>query len=228
MRILVVEDEKKLAEFIRRALKEDGHAVDVSLDGDDGGELAIAGDYDAIVLDLQLPRRDGLSILRELRARKKTVPVVILTARDAPRDRIRGLDDGADDYVTKPFLLDELRARVRAVLRRGASGSPALLQFRDLSMNLVNRKVSRGARAVALTPRQFSLLEYFLRNPERVLTRTSIAEHVWDMNFEWRSNVVDVVVNKLRRKVDAPGEPALIHTVRGAGYVLQEGGNEDR
>jgi two-component system copper resistance phosphate regulon response regulator CusR len=228
MRILVVEDEKKLADFIRRALKEDGHAVDLSHDGDDGGDLALRGDYDAIVLDLQLPRRDGLSILRELRATKKNVPVVILTARDGPRERIRGLDEGADDYVTKPFLLDELRARVRAVLRRGASGSPALLQFRDLSMNLVSRKVSRGSRAVALTPRQFSLLEYFLRNPERVLTRTSIAEHVWDMNFEWRSNVVDVVVNKLRRKVDAPGETALIHTVRGAGYVLQEGGDEDR
>ncbi len=228
MRILVVEDEKKLADFIRRALKEDGHAVDVSHDGDEGGDMARTGDYDAIVLDLQLPRRDGLSILRDLRAQKKNVPVLILTARDGPRERVRGLDEGADDYVTKPFLLDELRARVRAVLRRGASGSPALLQFQDLSMNLVNRKVARGRRSVALTPRQFSLLEYFLRNPERVLTRTSIAEHVWDMNFEWRSNVVDVVVNKLRRKVDAPGEPPLIHTVRGAGYVLQEEGDADR
>jgi len=228
MRILVVEDEKKLADFIRRALREDGHAVDVSHDGDEGGELALRGDYDAMVLDLQLPRRDGLSILRDLRSEKKRTPVVILTARDGVRDRIRGLDEGADDYVTKPFSLDELRARVRAVLRRGSAASPALLQFRDLSMNLVRRKVVRGAREVVLTPRQFSLLEYFLRNPERVLTRTSIAEHVWDFNFEWRSNVVDVVVNKLRRKVDGPGEPRLIHTVRGAGYILQEGGDEDR
>ena len=228
MRILVVEDERKLADFIRRALREDGHAVDVSHDGEEGAALALRGDYDAMVLDLQLPKRDGLSILRDLRAEKKRTPVVVLTARDGVRDRIRGLDEGADDYVTKPFSLDELRARVRAVLRRGTAASPSLLQFGNLSMNLVRRKVSRGAREVALTPREFSLLEYFLRNPERVLTRTSIAEHVWDFNFEWRSNVVDVVVNKLRRKVDGPDEPRLIHTVRGAGYILQEGSDEDR
>lgn len=228
MRILVVEDEKKLADFIRRALREDGHAVDVCHDGNDGADMATRGDYDALVLDLQLPGRDGLSILRDLRSAGKTTPVVILTARDGVKDRVRGLDEGADDYVNKPFSLDELRARVRAILRRGTSASSSLLQFRDLTMNLVSRKVARGGRPVVLTPRQFSLLEYFLRNPERVLTRTSIAEHVWDFNFEWRSNVVDVVVNKLRKKVDGPGEPSLIHTVRGAGYVLQEGGDEDR
>lgn len=222
MRILVVEDEQKLAGFIKRALREDGHAVQVCHDGEEGGFQACSEDFDAIVLDLQLPRRDGISILRDLREKKKTTPVLILTARDTVKDRVRGLDAGADDYLTKPFALDELRARLRALLRRGADSSSTTLKFADLTLNLVDRMVLRGTRELELTPKEFSLLEYLLRNPKRVLTRTSIAEHVWDYTFEWQSNVVDVFINALRKKTEEGGEPRLIQTVRGVGYVLRE------
>jgi DNA-binding response OmpR family regulator len=223
MRILVVEDEKKLAGFVKRALREDGHAVDLSHDGEEGGYLALRGDYDAIILDLQLPRRDGLMILRELRQKKKGTPVIVLTARDTVKDRVRGLDEGADDYLTKPFSLDELRARVRAMLRRGQGSSATILHFGDLTMNLLDRMVLRGSREIALTPKEFSLLEYFLRSPDRVLTRSAIAEHVWDYNFEWQSNIVDVFVNAVRRKLEEGQEARLIQTVRGVGYVLKDG-----
>jgi DNA-binding response OmpR family regulator len=222
MRILVVEDEKKLAGFIRRALREDGHAVDLSHDGEEGAHFALSEDYDAIVLDLQLPRRDGVTILRELRERKKGTAVLILTARDSVKDRIRGLDEGADDYLVKPFSLDELRARVRALLRRGKGSTSTVLKYADLAMELLERRVVRSGRDVPLTQKEFSLLEYFLRNPQRVLTRTSIAEHVWDYNFDWQSNVVDVFVNTLRKKIEEGGSARLIQTVRGVGYILKE------
>lgn len=222
MRILVLEDEKKLARFIQRALREDGHAVDLCHDGEEGGHLALTEPYDVIVLDLGLPRRDGMAILRDLREKKKNSAVLVLSARDAVQDRVRGLDQGADDYLTKPFALEELRARVRALLRRGKEDSPTILKFADVTMNLLDRMVLRGAREISLTPREFSLLEYFLRNPRRVLTRTSIAEHVWDYNFDWQSNVVDVFVSVLRKKLEEKDEPRLIHTVRGVGYVLRE------
>jgi DNA-binding response OmpR family regulator len=221
MRILVVEDEKKLAGFIRRALKEDGHSVDVCHDGDEGTRLATSEDYDVIVLDLNLPRRDGIAVLRDLRSKKKKAAVLILTARDTVKDRVGGLDAGADDYLTKPFALDELRARVRALLRRSESSS-SVLTFADLTVNLLDRMVLRGNREITFTPKGFALLEYFLRNPRRVLPRTSIAEHVWDFNFEWQSNVVDVSVNNLRKKLEEGGEPRLIHTIRGVGYVLKD------
>lgn len=222
MRILIVEDEKKLAGFIRRALREDGYAVDACHDGNDAIALALNENYDAIVLDLQLPGLDGLSILRELRRRKKPTGVLILTARDTVRDRVAGLDEGADDYLVKPFALDELRARVRAIFRRGKGGPATVLNFGDLTMNLVDRVVVRGKRELTLTQKEFSLLEYFLRNPKSVLSRTSIAEHVWDYDFDWGSNVVDVFVNQLRKKSEEEGEPRLIQTVRGVGYVLKE------
>ncbi len=223
MRVLVVEDEKKLAGFIRRALKEDGHAVDVCNDGDSGMHRATSEPYDAVILDLMLPGRGGLEILRSIREKGRSEPVLILTARDSLQDRITGLDRGADDYLTKPFALDELRARLRALLRRGKGGVSTVLKFADLSMDLVERSVTRGRRPIEMTPREFSLMEYFLRNPRRVLTRTSIAEHVWDYNFDWQSNVVDVFVNGVRRKTEEKGEPRLIHTLRGVGYVLKEG-----
>ena len=226
MRLLVVEDEKKLAGFIRRALMEDGHAVDLSYDGEDGAGLAMGEDYDAIILDLQLPGRDGISILRELRRMKKSTAVIVLTARDTLKDRIRGLDEGADDYIVKPFALEELRARVRAILRRGKGTAGSVLEYSDLVMNLLDRSVSRAGRAITLTQKEFAFLEFFLRNPERVLTRTSIAEHVWDQDFDSESNVVDVFVNVLRKKLEAGKERRLIHTVRGAGYVLKEAKNE--
>jgi DNA-binding response OmpR family regulator len=222
MRVLVVEDEKKLAGFIRRALREEGYAVDVCHDGEDGAHSAMNENYDAIILDLQLPRRDGISILRELRGRKKSTSVIILTARDTVKDRVRGLDEGADDYLVKPFALDELRARVRAMLRRGKGSSATLLQYADLTMNLIDRMVLRGSREIVLTQKEFALLEYLLRNPKRVLTRTSIAEHVWNYEFDWESNVVDVFVNILRKKTEDGRAPRLIHTVRGVGYVLRE------
>jgi DNA-binding response OmpR family regulator len=222
MRILVVEDEKKLAQFIRRALREDGHAVDLCHDGEEGGHFALNEEYDAIVLDLLLPRRDGLSILKELRDRKKSTPVLILTAKDTVKDRVKGLDQGADDYLTKPFALDELRARLRALLRRGEGSTATVLRFEDLTVHLLDRAVLRGKREIELTPKEFSLLEYFLRNPKRVLTRTSIAEHVWDYNFDWQSNVVDVFVKSLRKKLEEQGESRLLHTIRGVGYVLRE------
>lgn len=226
MRVLVVEDEKKLAGFIKQALKEDGHAVELCHDGDEAGHLAAAEAFDAIVLDLQLPGRDGLMILRELRKKGSDTPVLILTARDTVKDRVRGLDEGADDYLTKPFALDELRARLRVLFRRGKAGT-SILKFADLTMNLIDRLVLRGNREIELTAKEFSLLEYFLRNPRKALTRSSIAEHVWDFNFEWQSNVLEVFVNALRKKTEAGGEPRLIHTVRGVGYVLKEDDGED-
>jgi DNA-binding response OmpR family regulator len=222
MKVLVVEDEKKLAGFIRRALKEDGHAVEVCNDGDAGMHRATSETYDAVILDLMLPGCGGLEILRSIREKGRSEPVLILTARDSLQDRVTGLDRGADDYLTKPFALDELRARLRALLRRGKGGVSTVLHFSDLSMDLVERTVTRGRRAIELTPREFSLLEYFLRNPRRVLTRTAIAEHVWDYNFDWQSNVVDVFVNGVRRKTEEKGEPRLIHTLRGVGYVLKD------
>lgn len=226
MRVLVVEDEKKLASFIRKALKEDGHAVDVCNDGDTGLHRATGEECDAVILDLMLPGRGGLEILRAIREQGKTTPVLILTARDSLQDRVTGLDRGADDYLTKPFALDELRARVRALLRRNKGGVSTILKFADLQMDLVERTVVRGRRAIDMTPKEFSLLEYFLRSPRRVLTRTSIAEHVWDYSFDWQSNVVDVFVNGVRRKLEEGNEPRLIHTRRGVGYVLKEGEDE--
>ena len=226
MRVLVVEDEKKLASFIRKALKEDGHAVDVCNDGDTGLHRATGEECDAVILDLMLPGRGGLEILRAIRDQGKTTPVLILTARDSLQDRVTGLDRGADDYLTKPFALDELRARVRALLRRNKGGVSTTLKFADLQMDLVERTVVRGRRAIGMTPKEFALLEYFLRSPRRVLTRTSIAEHVWDYSFDWQSNVVDVFVNGVRRKLEEGNEPRLIHTRRGVGYVLKEGEDE--
>jgi two-component system copper resistance phosphate regulon response regulator CusR len=222
MRILVVEDERKVASFIRQGLEEEGHVVEVAGDGAAALELLLGSPpYDLVVLDVMLPRRDGLDVLKALRARGVRTPVLILTARDAVADKVAGLDLGADDYLTKPFAFEELLARVRALLRRGTDQRASVLRLGDLALDPVTREARRGRRRIELTAREYSLLDYFLRQPGRVLTRPMIAEHVWGLDFDSESNIIDVYIGYLRRKVDAPGEPRLLHTVRGSGYVMK-------
>ena len=222
VRILVVEDERKVASFIRQGLTEEGHTVEVAADGATALDLILDGSpYDLVVLDLMLPRVDGFAILKAARARRIVTPVLVLTARDSVAEKVRGLDLGADDYLTKPFAFDEFLARVRALLRRGAAGTGPVLRVADLTLDPATREVRRGARRIGLTAREHAVLEYFLRNPGRVLTRPMLAEHVWGLDFDPESNIVDVYVGYLRRKIDGPGEPRLLHTVRGAGYVLR-------
>ncbi len=222
MRILVVEDEEKVASFIRKGLEEERYAVDVALDGEEGLELAELNPYDLIVLDLMLPGLDGFRFIQRLRAQGVHTPILVLTARDSVGDKVKGLDLGADDYLTKPFAFAELLARIRALLRRGAPQAPPVLQVADLTLDPAARRVTRAGRPIELTAKEFALLEYFMRHAGRVLTRTMILEHVWDQSFDSYTNVVDVYVNYLRKKVDQGFEPRLIHTVRGVGYVLRE------
>ena len=221
MRILVVEDERKVASFLRQGLQEEGHAVETASDGAEALDLVLDGaGYDLIVLDLMLPRRDGLDVLKSLRQQRIESPVLVLTARDTVADRVAGLDLGADDYLTKPFAFDEFLARVRALLRRSGAPRAPLLTLADLTLDPATRTVTRDKRRIALTTREYALLEYFLRNVGRVLTRPMIAQHVWGLDFDPESNIIDVYVGYLRRKIDAEGEPRLLHTVRGAGYML--------
>jgi len=222
MRILVVEDEQKVASFIQKGLAEEGYAVDVAADGEEGLAMALDGVHDLVVLDIMLPVRDGLAVLREMRGRRVQTPVLLLTARDAVPDRVAGLDTGADDYLVKPFAFDELLARVRALLRRRAGERAAVLAAADLRLDPATREVRRGGKKIDLTPKEYALLEYLLRNKGRVLSRALIAQHVWDYGFDTATNVIDVYINYLRKKVDADYTPRLIHTVRGAGYVLRE------
>jgi heavy metal response regulator len=223
VRILVVEDERKVASFIKKGLEEEGYAVDVAVDGEEGLVMALTRVHDLIILDIRLPRRDGLRVLQALRHDGVTAPVLLLTVRATIEDKVLGLDAGADDYLTKPFAFQELVARVRALLRRRAEGEPTVLHIGDLTLDPARRTVTRGDEKIDLTPREFALLDYFMRNPGRVLTRTMIAEHVWDYSFDTSTNVIDVYVNYLRKKVDAGREPKLLHTMRGVGYVLKEG-----
>jgi DNA-binding response OmpR family regulator len=224
MRILVVEDERKVARFIERGLKEERFAVDVAPDGEEGLFRAQSSDYDLIVLDVLMPKKDGFQVLRELRATRCRARILMLTARDSVEDRVQGLDGGADDYLVKPFAFAEFLARVRALLRRGTEDGPVSLRALDLVMDLKTRKVTRAGKPVTLSAKEFGVLEHLLRHPDEVVTRTQLAEHVWDENFDSFSNVIDVTVYHLREKVDRDFQPALIHTVRGAGYVLKAAG----
>jgi DNA-binding response OmpR family regulator len=222
MRILIVEDERKVASFIRRGLEEEGHAVEVALDGAVALDLVL-GDppYDLVVLDLMLPKRDGFSILRTLREERVSTPVLILTARDRVADKVTGLDLGADDYLTKPFAFEEFLARVRALLRRGAGERAPVLRLDDLTLDPATRRVTRAGRPIDLTAREYALLEYFMRNAGRTLTRPLIAEHVWGIDFDPESNIIDVYVGYLRRKLEDPAGARLLHTMRGVGYLLK-------
>lgn len=222
MHVLVIEDEKKTASYLAQGLRENGFVVDTATRGDDGIHLATTEDYDVIILDVMLPGLDGWSVLAGMRSAGNQTPVLFLTAMDAVESRVKGLELGADDYLVKPFAFSELLARVRTVLRRGAGRPLEVLRVGDLEIDLVGHKVTRDRRRIDLTSKEFTLLALFARRKGEVLSRTVIAEQVWDMNFESDSNVVDVHVRRLRAKVDDPFPRKLIHTMRGAGYVLEE------
>ena len=226
MRILVVEDELKMAGLLRRGLEEESYAVDVAASGRDAIWAATENPYDAIVLDVMLPDLNGFEVCRQIRAGGRWAPVLMLTARDAVRDRVAGLDSGADDYMTKPFSFSELFARLRALLRRGAHERPAVLRVGDLSLDPAARRVTRDDVEVELTAKEFALLEFFMRRPGEVLTRSRILEHVWDFGFDGDSNVVDVYVRYLREKIDRPFRRDSIETVRGSGYRLRESADD--
>lgn len=221
MKILVIEDDKKVASFVAQGLREDGYTVDVANDGEEGLLNAHVYDYDALIVDVMLPGKNGFEIVRDLRSRGRTVPVLLLTARDASEDVVRGLDLGADDYLTKPFIFDVLLARLRALVRRKGADRPDRFTYDDVELDRIRHTVHRGDEALDLTPTEFRLLEYFLRHPEEVVRRTELLEKVWDLQFDPGSNVVDVHVSNLRRKLDKAGGPPLLHTVRGVGYTLR-------
>jgi two-component system, OmpR family, copper resistance phosphate regulon response regulator CusR len=223
MRLLIVEDEKKMAGFLKKGLMEAGYSVDHSATGASAEALAAENTYDCIVLDVMLPDQTGFDTAANLRREGYAGPILFLSALSSTKDKVHGLDSGGDDYLTKPFSFDELLARVRALLRRQSSDQKTtIIRFADLEMDLVKRKVKRGSRDLALTAKEFALLEFFLRNPNKPLSRTSIAEHVWDVHFDSDSNVIDVYVNMLRKKITQKDEKRLVHTIVGVGYVLKE------
>lgn len=221
MRILVIEDEKKVARFIQKGLEEEGYAVDLAMDGEEGLAMAMDPVHDLIILDIALPKMDGLRVLKKLREKKMGTPVLLLTVRATIEDKVLGLDCGADDYLTKPFAFQELLARMRALLRRKAEAAPPVLQVEDLILDPARRLVTRGGENIDLTSKEFALLEYLMRNTGRVLSRAMISEHVWDYDFDTETNVIDVYVNYLRKKIDSGRGTKLIQTVRGSGYVLK-------
>ncbi len=221
MRILVIEDERKVAEFIRNGLMEEGYAVDTAHDGEQGYFMASTTEYDGILLDILLPKLDGITLCSKLRAENNLTPILMLTAKDAVKDKVRGLDAGADDYLTKPFAFEELLARIRALLRKKYLHQETKMQVGDLVLDTVTHTVARAGEAIPLSVKEYALLEYLMRNAGSVVTRTMIAEHVWDINFETFTNVIDVYISYLRNKIDKGHTKALIHTIRGRGYVLK-------
>jgi len=221
MRILVIEDEQKVANFIKRGLKEEGYSVDVACDGEEGYLLAGDNEYDVIILDIMLPKMDGITLCKKLRAEKITTPILMLTAKDSVKDKVTGLDSGANDYLTKPFSFEELLARIRVLLRKDQTATPTKLQVDDLVLDLLTHKVSRAGKEIPLTNKEYALLEYLMRNSGSIVTRTMISEHVWDINFDTFTNVIDVYVNYLRNKIDKGYRKKLIHTIRGRGYMIK-------
>lgn len=221
MRILIVEDERKVSNFIRQALEEEQYAVDQAFNGKEGLYLAEVYEYDIIILDLMLPEMGGLDIINDLRQKGNKIPILVLTARDGVQDKVTVLDAGGDDYLTKPFSIEEFLARVRALFRRGHTEQTGVLKFSDIIMNPTKHEVYRGSKRIDLTNKEYALLEYFMRNPNRVLTRSMIAEHVWNIDFDTETNVIDVYITYLRNKVDRTGTHRLIQTIRGVGYMLQ-------
>jgi heavy metal response regulator len=221
MKILVVEDEKKVGAFIKKGLEEDRYTVEVALDGDTGEELAAQGTFDLIILDILMPKKDGLTMLKELRAKSISTPVLMITAKGSVEDKVKGLDTGADDYLVKPFAIAELLARVRSLLRRGGPEKSTTLSVADLTLDLVSHKATRGKNSIELTGKEYTLLEYFMRNTNKVLSRTIISEHIWNYNFDTGTNIIDVYINHLRNKIDGESEKKLIHTVRGVGYMMK-------
>jgi DNA-binding response OmpR family regulator len=224
MRILLVEDDARVASFIRRGLREENYTVDVAANGEDALFLAQTGEYDLIVLDLMLPKKNGLDVLRTLRSEGSAIAVLILTAKDELQDKVTGLNAGADDYLTKPFGFDELLARVRTLLRRRGALTPTVLKAADLELDVMRHRASRSGKPLSLTGREFALLEYFLRHANQVVTRTMLAEHVWEHDFDPLSNVIDVHIARLRRKIDGSFKPKLLQTIRGRGYLIQAPG----
>ena len=222
MKILVVEDEKKVANFLQQGLQEEEYTVDVAYDGEHGAILATTQPFDLILLDILLPKKDGVTIVKELRAKQIKTPVLMLTAKSSVDNRVEGLDAGADDYLVKPFAFEELLARIRSLMRRGVPEKTTVLKVSDLQLDTVKHIAQRGDRVIELTGKEYALLEYFMRNVNRVLTRTLISEHIWNYNFDTGTNVVDVYINHLRTKVDEGFEKKLLHTVRGVGYVLKD------
>ena len=222
MKILVVEDEKRIASFIERGLKEEKYAVDVAYDGEEGAYLADINTYDLMVLDIMLPKKDGVAICRDLRQKKNTTPILMLTARNTVKDKVSGLNAGADDYLPKPFAFEEFLARVKALLRRTGEHKDPLLKLADLTLNQITHEIKRNDKAIILTSKEYALLEYFMLHPGQVITRTMISEHVWNEDFDSLTNVIDVYIKFLRNKIDKGFKHKLIHTLRGRGYMLKK------
>lgn len=222
MRILVIEDEKKVANFIKKGLEEEFYAVDVALNGKEGYELASMGNHDLIVLDVMLPYMDGITITKELRKKKILTPILLLTVKETIQDKVTGLDSGADDYLTKPFAFEELLARIRALLRRKDQAKTTNLKVGNLDLDLQSHKVTIDEKEIILTPKEYSILEYLMRNKNRVISRTKLIEHVYDYHFDTETNIIDVYINKLRSKVDQDPNKPLIQTIRGTGYMIKD------